>query len=160
MTGLLVALVGGLVWVGFHGSADLATFLVGAVVSTAAAWATRIAWRGGLPLARLPRAVALCGQILFWFTVDLVVANAWQLRLVLSPRLRVRPQWVHFTTRLEHPATREILGVLISLTPGTVTEEMRGEEVVIHVLDETPGEDHVAAIRSRYEAPLAQLEAL
>ena len=160
MIGILVIVVGGLVWVGFRGSADPATFLVGAAVSAAAAWTTQIPWRGGLPLARIPEAAILCAQILFRFIVDLVVANVWQLRLVLSPRLRVRPRWVRFTTCLDHPASRELLGVLISLTPGTVTEEMRGKELVIHVLDAAPDEDHLAAIRDRFEAPLARLEAL
>ena len=89
-----------------------------------------------------------------------MVRRSQLLRLVLSPSLRVRPRWVRFTTRLSHPATREILGVLISLTPGTVTEELRGDLFVIHVLDADPREDPAAAIRDRFEAPLARLEAL
>ena len=160
MIGFAVAVVGGLVWIGLRGSADLATFLVGAVVSVAAAWANRLPWRGRLSPARLLRGLVLCCQMLFRFAVDLSAANMRQLRLVLSPSLRVRPRWIRFTTRLERPATRLLLGVLISLTPGTVTEELNGNEYVIHVLDADPGEDPLIAIRSRIEDPLLRLEAL
>ncbi len=160
MMGLAVALIGGLVWMGLRGHADLATFVVGAAVSAAAAWATRLPWRGRFSPVRLSRGLAICCQILFRFVIDLTVANVRQLRLVLSPRLRVRPRWVRFTTSLKRPTPRLILGVLISLTPGSVTEELRGNEYVIHVLDADPEEDPLIAIRSRIEAPLLRLEAL
>ena len=159
MMGLAVAFVGGLVWIGLRGNADLATFVVGAAVSVAVVWATRLPWRGRLSPARLSRGLVLCARVLVLFVVDLAIANARQLRLVLSPRVRVRPRWVRFTTRLERPWTRLILGVLISLTPGTVTQELRGNEYVIHVLDADPEEDPLDAIRNRFEAPLLRLEA-
>lgn len=160
MIGLAVAALGGLVWIGLRGSADLATFFVGAAVSAAAAWVTRLPWRARVSPTRLLRGLAICCGILFRFAIDLVVANARQLRLVLRPRLRVRPRWVRFTTALEWSGTRLIMGVLISLTPGTVTEELRGNEYVIHVLDADPEEDPLTPIRDRIEAPLLRLEAL
>ena len=160
MIGLAFALIGGLAWIGLRGNADLGTFLVGAAVSAAAAWATRLPWRGRLSPARLSRGLAICCQVLVRFVIDLTVANVRQLLLVLNPRLRVRPRWVRFTTGLERPTTRLLLGVLISLTPGTVTEELRGKEYVIHVLDADPEEDPLIAIRNRLEAPLLRLEAL
>ena len=160
MIGLSVAVIGGFVWIGLRGSGDLQTFLVGAAVSAVAAWTTRAPWRGRPSPIRLVRAALICMQILFRFVADLALANARQLRLVLSPRVRVRPRWVRFTSCLEQPVTREILGVLISLTPGTVTEQMQGKEFVVHVLDADPEEDPAAAIRDRFEAPLARLEAL
>jgi multisubunit Na+/H+ antiporter MnhE subunit len=157
---LAVSLLGGLVWMGIRGSADLATFVVGAAVSASMAWATRIPWSDRPSPVRLLRGVAICVRILFRFAVDLVVANVRQLRIVLSPSLRVRPLWLRFTTRLERPATRIMLGVLISLTPGTVTQELRDGEYVIHVLDVGDEEDPLIAIRERFEALLLQLEAL
>lgn len=160
MTGLAIGLVGGLVWIGLRGSADLATFGVGAVVAAIAAWATRLPFGGGASPARLARGALILAQVLFHFAVDLWAANVRQLRLVLRPRLELRPRWIQFTTQLEHPATRQLLGVLISLTPGTVTEELRGDEYVIHVLNAEPDEDPLGLIRDRLEAPLSRLEAL
>lgn len=159
MSVLVFALIGGIVWIGLRGDADLATFLVGLVVSAVAAWAMRLPRTGVPSPARLGRRSVLVARILYRFAVDLVAANARQLRLVLSPGLRVRPRWIRFTTRLENPVSRIVLGVLISLTPGTVTQELRGRELVIHVLDAEPDEDPVAGIRDRFETLLARLEA-
>lgn len=160
MTGLAIALVGGLVWIGLRGQADLATFCVGAVVSGAAAWAIRLPWGRGVPPARLARGTGILARLLVRFAIDLAAANLRQLRLVLAPKVLVRPRWVRFTTRLEHPATRNLLGVLISLTPGTVTQELRGDEYVIHVLDAAPEDDPAAVIQERFETLLARLEDL
>lgn len=160
MNGLYVALLGGIVWIGLRGDAAPATFLVGGALSAGVAWMARLSSRGGISPTRLPWAGLLFARLLVLFAVELAIANARQLKLVLSPRLCVQPRWVRFTTRLEHPWSRLILGVLISLTPGTVTQELRGDEYVIHVLDAAPGADPLVAIRSRLEAPLLRLEAL
>ncbi len=154
-----ITLAGGFVWVGLRGQADLGTFCVGAVLTAVTAWSLRIAPRGSFSPVRWARGALILAQIGLFFGVELARANVRQLRLVLSPRLRVRSRWVHFTTRLEHPATRAMLGVLISLTPGTVTEELDGNELCVHVLDAEPDEDPLAVIRERFEAPLARLEA-
>ena len=159
MTGLAIALLGGLVWIGLRGHADPATFLVGAALAAAAAWVARLPFGGRLSPARLAGKATVLVRLLVRFAVELAVANARQLRLVLAPRLRPRPRWIRFTTRLRHPASRNLLGVLISLTPGTVTEELRGDQFVIHVLDAAPDEDPAAGIRERFEDPLARLEA-
>jgi multisubunit Na+/H+ antiporter MnhE subunit len=160
MTGLAVAIVGGLVWIGLRGSADPATFLVGAAISAAAAWITRLPWRGRLSATRLVRGAAIVALVLAHFVADLATANVRQLRIVLGPQVAVRPRWVRFATTLEQPWAQVIMGVLISLTPGTVTQELRAGEFVIHVLDADPDEDLVTPIRTRIEAPLRRLEAL
>lgn len=160
MIGVAVALFGGLIWIGLRGDAHVSTFFVGAAVSLLAAWITRLGLRGGPALGRLGKGLLICFQILVRFVIDAAIANARQLKLVLSPRIRARSRWIRFTTRLERPATRLALGVLISLTPGTVTEELRGDEYVIHVLDADPDEDPLVDIRSRIEAPLLRLEEL
>ena len=161
MSGLVIALVGGLIWIGLRGDATPATFVVGALVSAAVAWATGLPLlRGRLSPARLARGAGLWAQIILHFAVDLAVANVRQLRLVLSPSLRVRPRWIHFATTLERPWSQLLMGVLISLTPGTVTEELRQGRYVVHVLDADADEDVVGAIRSRLEAPLSRLEGL
>lgn len=161
MNGLAIALVGGLVWIGLRGDASSASFIVGVVVAAAAAWATGLPLRRGrLSPGGVARGAALCARILLNFAVDLTSANFRQLRLVLRPGLRVRPRWVRFQTILERPGSQLLMGVLISLTPGTVTEELRGGQYVVHVLDADPDDDVVGAIRRRLESPLSRLENL
>ena len=96
------------------------------------------------------------------FTWELVLANFGQLRIVLAPRIEVQPRWVHFELALESPALRALLGVMISLTPGTlVCDEAPHEDgfhVWIHVLDSDDPEAVINRIRRRLEAPLRALE--
>ena len=160
MTYLSISLVGGLVWIGLRGKADLATFCVGVAISAVALGIARFPRGGFVSPVRWARGAVIVGRIAVRFGIDLVVANVRQLRLVLSPRLRPRPRWIRFTTRLEHPASRVLLGVLISLTPGTVTEDLRGADLFVHALDAGPDDDPVAEIRERFESLLVELEAL
>ena len=124
------------------------------------AWLTGVPWRGGFSLARLARAVSILARLAGRFVAELTVANVQQLRLVLSRPLRVRPRWVRFTTRLEYPATRVVLGVLISMTPGTVTEDLQADQLSVHVLSGSSEADVVARIRDRFETLLLDLETL
>jgi multisubunit Na+/H+ antiporter MnhE subunit len=154
------AILGGLVWVGLRGQADLSTFVVGLVVAAVVGRLTGMPTGSALSPMRLLRGTSLIGRIAFRFSRELIVANLRQLRLVLSPRLRVRPLWIRFETVLEREATRTMLGVLISLTPGTVTTQLDGKDYLIHVLDAAPGEQPVARIRERFETLLSELEAV
>jgi multisubunit Na+/H+ antiporter MnhE subunit len=158
----LIALsaLGGLVWIGLRGEADLLTFLVGALITAALALPSGLPVRGKLAPARFARGVVIVARLLARFLIAAVVANLEQLRLVLSPTLRIRPRWVRFHTRLKQPASRTALGVLISMTPGTVTADLEGDQLLIHILDDRPREDAVAEIRERFESLLLELEAL
>jgi multisubunit Na+/H+ antiporter MnhE subunit len=99
-----------------------------------------------------------------YFVWELAVANWQQLRIVLAPRIDVQPHWIHFDTRIESPALRLALGVMISLTPGSlVCDEVEGADgrvcLWIHILDGEDAEATLERIRQRLEAPLAALEA-
>lgn len=160
MTLLSVALLGGFVWVGMRGEADLATFCVGVVLALAAGQLVGLRWRVRFSPRRWAVGGGLVARLALRFLGELAIANLRQLRLVLGPTIRVRPRWEQWTTKLENPASRVALGVLISLTPGTVTAELVGKRYVIHVLDAEPDEDPVARIRDRFESVLLRLEAL
>lgn len=156
-----VALVffGGALWMGLQGRADLVALCLGGLLGAAVAWLAGVPWRG-FSLVRLVRATSILTRLLIRFVIELATANVQQLRLVLSRPLRVRPRWVRFTTRLESPAARVALGVLISMTPGTVTEDLQADQLYVHVLSGSSEEDVVARIRDRFETLLLDLETL
>ena len=88
-----------------------------------------------------------------------------QLRIVLAPRIDVHPGWIRFDTELETPAMRVLLGVVLSLTPGSLTyEESISEDgacdIALHVLDLRDEDRLVERIRARFEAPLRAMETL
>jgi len=163
MAFILFLLLAGFTWVGLRADLGLGTFGTGMALG-AVVWRMEHA-HSNEPFRPL-RAVLLIGRaskVLFQFVWELLVANWLQLRVVLAPRIDVQPRWVHFDTRLESPALRVVLALMISLTPGSlVCDEFERPDgsvcLWIHILD---GEDASAAverIRRRLETPLRALE--
>ena len=55
--------------------------------------------------------------------------------LILHPRLPIEPALIRYTTGLEDPVAIVILGNSITLTPGTITADVQGNELTIHAMD-------------------------
>lgn len=87
-----------------------------------------------LPLFGLRLAGYLC-----WLLWELILSNLHVLRLAISPggMKEVRPRIVKFQTKLESPFARFILANSITLTPGTITMELKGQNLYIHAISET-----------------------
>ncbi len=75
---------------------------------------------------------------LCWLLWEVVLSNFHVLRLALSPTgMRdVRPRIVRFQTRLDSPTARYVLANSITLTPGTITVELVGNDLYIHAISE------------------------
>jgi len=157
MSGFLLLLGGGLAWVALRGQPDLLSFVFGLLL-TLAVFRRRLRWRGEITPARLARGTWAAIRLLFYFTWEVMVSNIEQFRLVFSPRMNLRPAWISFETRLEGSATRAFLGILISMTPGTLTCRVDGSTVWIHALHAGDEKAIRELIRRRFELPLRALE--
>lgn len=110
-------------------------FLVGAGVlsSVTCAWAAhrlRIADREALPLDLLPRAPAYVG----WLIVE-IVRSAWAVsRLIVHPRLPISPTMTVVRATQRTPVGIATFGNSITLTPGTITTDVRGSLLTVHAL--------------------------
>jgi multicomponent Na+:H+ antiporter subunit E len=71
---------------------------------------------------------------LAWLIGQIVVGSLQVARVVLHPRLPVDPQMVRLRPRLPHPLARLTLANSITLTPGTVTLDVDGAEILVHAL--------------------------
>lgn len=89
----------------------------------------------GLGLALLVR---LPGYAL-WLLKEVVVSAFQVARIVLDPKLPIDPRLIRFERRLPHPAAALLLGNSITLTPGTVTLDVAGDDYVVHALVPSPG---------------------
>lgn len=165
MSTVFVAILAGVAWMGLLGATGWGVFLVGALLGV-------VLWRleGGrarrrfAPLRAL-RFLLLGVRLLLVFLWELLLANVEQLRIVLAPRLEVRPGWILFRSDLETPAARAMLGAMISLTPGSLTyEEAQAEDggwiVSLHVIDLRDEQLILEQIRARFESPLLAMEQL
>jgi multicomponent Na+:H+ antiporter subunit E len=78
----------------------------------------------------LPRLVTY----LPWLLVQIVRSNLQVARLVLDPRLPIDPVVVRVRTGMRQDLAVATLANSITLTPGTVTVDIDGDELVIHAL--------------------------
>lgn len=82
-----------------------------------------------------PKAFLYIFLYFFVFLRELVKSTIDVAGRVLSPRLPINPGIVKVRTRLTSPIARLILANSITLTPGTMTVETKGEFYYIHWID-------------------------
>jgi multicomponent Na+:H+ antiporter subunit E len=104
-----------------------------------------------------PAAIPAFFSYLGLFFVALVRANIDVARRVLSPSLPLRPALVEVKTELQSPLGRLILANSVTLTPGTLSVDVRGDRLLIHWIDVPPDIDIDGATReitSKFERSL------
>ncbi|MEA3266466.1 MAG: Na+/H+ antiporter subunit E [Candidatus Fermentibacteria bacterium] len=84
-----------------------------------------------------PRSLVYMVIYLFVFMWELLKSNIDVARRVISPKLPINPGIVKVKTRLKSPLGRAFLANSITLTPGTLTVEMKDEYFYIHWIDVT-----------------------
>jgi len=72
-----------------------------------------------------------------YFLKELTVANLDVAYRVISPKLPINPGIVKVKTKLKSPMARLVLANSITLTPGTITVDIRDDEFYIHWINVT-----------------------
>ena len=72
--------------------------------------------------------------------MEILKANIGVMQLILSPKMEVEPKLVRFRTDLKTDLARVILANSITLTPGTITVTLEGDEYLVHCLDKSMAE--------------------
>lgn len=71
-----------------------------------------------------------------------IVESSWHLtKLILNPALPIEPKLFTYRSHLKEQAAVVMLGNTITLTPGTITVEINGNQLMIHAIDSTSGEE-------------------
>lgn len=125
-------------WVLLNGKWTTEIAIVGAIVC-AALYAFIVAFMGYSPkkewklAKRLPRIVGY----FFYLVKEVFVAAYATMKLIWSPREEVAPRVTSFHTRLHSDAGKVVLANSITMTPGTITVDVRDDLFLIHCLDES-----------------------
>lgn len=138
-TGYLVAVVAlwGL-WLALVGTTDPQELAAGGVVAVLTALVA-----GGAPFTSKslrifePKRFAYALAYIPYMAWAIVKANLDVARRVVDPKLPINPGIVRVKTRLTHPVARTALANSITLTPGTLTVDICGDELCIHWVDVT-----------------------
>ncbi len=122
-------------WLLLAGRIDLQTVGVGVVVALSVSRLCVVGWPGKMELPEFKRAtLLLLARYATKFVIELVAANIEVAKLVLHPALPINPQIIRFKTRLKKPITKVLLANSITLTPGTLTIDVQGDEFIVHAL--------------------------
>jgi len=92
---------------------------------------------------------------LFW---EIILANIHVIRVVVHPRMLeiIDPQVIHFRTILKRPISKVTLAQSITLTPGTITVDIRDDEFTVHALDRTVAEGCPGTMEERIRRALEE----
>ena len=104
--------------------------------------------------------IKILPDILFYaivLLIEIVKANFSITKLVLAPEVEVEPCLVKFNTPLKTNAARVALANSITLTPGTITVSLEGNELLVHALNREIAKGLEGSI---FERLLARMERL
>ena len=76
-----------------------------------------------------------------WLIKEIVLANLDVTKRILSPRLPVNPQLFRVKASQHNDLGKVIYANSITLTPGTVTVDIDGDEFVVHALSDATKDD-------------------
>jgi multicomponent Na+:H+ antiporter subunit E len=122
-------------------------------------WSVRFLWSGDAPWLTLREATALLRQSP-GFGLRVFLSALHVARLVLDPRLPIRPRLVTCRTDLRRDISRVAFAQAVTLTPGTLTVDMRGGEFLLHCLDEASAEHILDGSLERQVAGIFEPESL
>lgn len=72
---------------------------------------------------------------------EIIKANIHVIHLILSEKMEVEPQLVTVHVHLKTNLAKALLANAITLTPGTITVTLEGDEYTVHCLDKDLAED-------------------
>ena len=76
-------------------------------------------------------------RYIFLLIKEIVKANFTVIRMILSQREEIQPKLVNFHSDLHTTTGKVLLANAITLTPGTITVTLEGDEYTVHCLDES-----------------------
>lgn len=125
-------------WLVLSGLFDLFHLALGILSSALVTWFSSDLWfsnRTAAPSARWRELSRLPGY-LAWLLYEIFLANVHVLRLALHPAgMRdVEPRVIKFKTTLKTNFARWVLANSITLTPGTVTIQIKDDEFFVHAI--------------------------
>lgn len=82
-----------------------------------------------------PKAILFTFIFLFVFFIEIIKSNIDVIKRVLKPSLPINPGIVEVKTTLKSKFARMLLANTITLTPGTLTVEVKNDSFFIHWID-------------------------
>ncbi len=140
------------IWILLHGSATPGHFFVGLVMAILIIRFLKKSYYQDRTFFR----IGSYFRYLRSFTWELLVANLQVLKIVLAPRIAIRPGIIPYKTACKTPLGVTMLANSITLTPGTLSVDVSEdhETIFVHTLDIDHPDEVIASIRKGLEQPI------
>jgi len=131
-------------WILLSGKLDLFHLCLGIISSLVVAF-----WSGDLLFAdkkiSVKRKVVETGRFIpyaIWLLYEIFLANLHVIYLALHPRMKdlINPKIIRFKSKLHKEFSLYVMGNSITLTPGTVTIAIEGNEFIVHSITDKAAE--------------------
>ncbi len=142
-------------WMFLGHSYNPVSFIVGYLLGLLLIFAFRRSFNSSFYLIRVWAVIKLF-LIFIW---ELIMANISVLKVVLKPKLDMKPGIIAYETKLKKPWEITILANLITLTPGTLVVEVSEDNSIIyfHAMDINDAEQDIADIRNKFERTIMEV---
>jgi multicomponent Na+:H+ antiporter subunit E len=143
------------VWMFLKVSYDSVTFLVGYFFGLLIIFVFRRFFQSRFYLYRILAVL----RLLLIFIKELILSNIAVLRVILKPKLDIRPGIFALSTELEKDWEITILANLITLTPGTLVLDISPDNKIlyIHAMDIEDAEEAIESIKNTFEKAIMEV---
>ena len=130
-----------LLWVIFNGNFTLEICLIGVVISVLVfAFACKFMDYSIEKETRFYKKSFLFVRYAFLLVKEIVKANLGVIHMILNQREEIEPVLAVFDSDLKTATGKAFLANAITLTPGTITVSLEGNQYTVHCLDESLAE--------------------
>jgi multicomponent Na+:H+ antiporter subunit E len=106
----------------------------------------------------LLRVVAVV-NLIYIFTRELILANIAVLKVILKPKLDIKPGIFAYPTELKQDWEITVLANLITLTPGTLVVDVSADNKVlyVHAMDISDAYEDIQGIKNTFEKAIMEV---
>ena len=127
-----------LVWIIFNGKITAEIVWIGVAVSAFVFWfICKFMDYSIKKEKRFYKKLVSFGSYVYLLLKEIIGANMTLFHMILTEREKMEPVLVTFHTGLKTETARVILANSITLTPGTITVSIEGDELMVHCLDKS-----------------------
>jgi len=145
-----------IVWMLLNTSFKASTFIIGYLIGMIAIVIMRRYFKDKLYIYRI---WALIKLNLIFFR-ELLLSNIDVLKIVLRPKMDIKPSVFAYPTDLEHDWEITLLSNLITLTPGTLVLHVSDDQrtLYIHAIDVENVDEEIDSIKNSFEKAIKEVE--
>ncbi|MBD3109029.1 Na+/H+ antiporter subunit E [Bacillus sp. AGMB 02131] len=152
---ILLNVVLALVWMFLSHSYNPSSFIVGYLLGILLLLGFRKFFNSRFYMQRVWAVI----KLFFLFIKELIMANISVLKVILKPKLDMKPGIFALETELKNPWEITLLANLITLTPGTLVIDVSDDNKVlyIHAMDINDVQSDIDAIKNSFEKAIMEV---